>query len=494
MKFSRIICAVYSLLVLLANSNLVHAAQQPLEGWLNDTLLPFLEDRLARHPRLKGQPFEVVIAKDNKALGSMDGLTAYIRQKVVDRLQSVPGANLVWRPPIKLWRNRRNLLDLVCEMREKATIQVTIEVDDTFVTGELRIAVQSFDLQENTWVRGFKKVWIGKPTARQKQLLAKRIVDRNQLGSRALPFRSDQPDLMASYLAENLSCLLKQTGETTLKLSLLKPADRLPGFFQTTFQLLGHYLSRFREVEITQQDETANVILTAEVHAIDPKLFQISVLLRSLDKSIRIFGVGTEAYVYLDEITPIRQTPEQKPLISLFQLIAPRAQSHCRHDNPWQQGHINLTGTSRLPNNGCFAVRFKAAKTANLYLLAQTDDGQLTRLFPNSCNLLGLKLSLRGTEIRKHQSIHAPLLDNGKLGYFQLDKQTGSERIYAITVADPKLEAELNQRIRRAADLCVRSQHRSNDDVQRFRAELQALARKSQGNLEWQERSFGHTP
>ncbi len=298
---------VTALVFLSIHSAVFGADRKQLDPWLNDELLPFLEDRLGRHPRLKGQPFEVVGANQNSALGKMDGLTAEILRKIVDRLQSVPGANFVERSTIKPWSDRGKSVELACDPQGEATVQVTIEVDNSLDSGDVRVAVQAMDLVENNWVRGFKKIWIGQPTSREKRLMAKQIVDRKLLGSRALPFRGNQPDLLASFLAENLSCHLMRTGEPNLKIFLRNPTEKLPEFLRTTLGLLSHYLARFREVEITNKKHTANVILISNVHTIDSKLLQISLLLRSLDKSIRLPGVGTEAYVYVDSTAAFTQ-------------------------------------------------------------------------------------------------------------------------------------------------------------------------------------------
>jgi len=470
------------------------ADRKQLEPWLNDELLPFLEDRLSRHPRLKGQPFEVVGANQYRALGKMDGLTTYIRRKIVDRLQSIPGANFVQYSTIKPWGDRRKSMDSACGTQGKAVVRVTLEVDNSLGSGETRVAVQAIDLVENNWVRGFKKVWIGQPTAREKRLIAKQIVDQKLLGSRSLPFRSNQPDILASFLAENLSCLLKHTGESKLKIYLQKPAEKRPEFLWTAFRLLSHYLARFREVEITDQKRIANVILVSDVHAIDSKLLQVSVLLRSLDKSIRISGVGAEAYVHFDTTTVIVQGPTKKRLIASFKLITPWQRNPCKLRDPWEKGFISLTTVSRLPSNGCFAIRLKADATAKLYLIGQTDNAQLTLLFPDSCNILGLKHVLGGGEIRKYQSIHSPLWDNGKQGFFQLDQRPGIERIYAIAVTDPIIEVRLKQWIDRIGDLCSVQKNRRALHAQRLRAALADLGEESPGRMEWIERSFIHSP
>ena len=474
------------------HSIVIGANRKQLEPWLNDELLPFLEDRLGRHPRLKGQPFEVVGTNENNALGKMDGLTADIVRKIVDRLQSVPDANLVKHLPIKPWGDQGKSIYLACDSQAEATVQVIIEVDNSLGSGEVRVAVQAIDLVENNWVRGFKKIWTGQLTSREKRLMSKQIVDRKLLGSRALPFRSNQPDLLASFLAENLSCLLMRTGETNLKIFVRKPTENLPEFLQTAYGLLGHYLARFREIEITKNKHIANVKLTWNIYAIDLKLLQISLLLQSFDTLIRIPGVGTEAYIHSDSVTS--QLPTKQRLIASFNLITPRQRNPCQHHDPWIKGFTGLTEASRLPSKGCFALRLKAIDTAKLYLIGQTDDNQLTRLFPDSCDVLSLNHSLSRGAIRKNQSIHAPLWDNGKRGFFQLDQRPGIERIYAIAVSDPATEAKLKLRVGRIGELCSVQKYKRMRQSQGFRAELKVLSDESHGGMEWMERSFIHIP
>lgn len=461
-------------------------AQSPrLESWLNTELLPFLENRLGRHPRLRGQPFEVVAMKDGEPLAEMDGLTAYIRQRIIDHLQWVAGANLVERPA------PRRLSELACP-EEKATALVGIELSEPWGTEELYIAVQAIDLIENDWVPGFKKVWIGRPTAVEKERRAKRFIDQNRRGSRALPFRDDQPDLLARHLAQQLSCLLQESGVNRLKVFMPGAPDGFPPFLKTAFKLLDHYLGRFQEVEISKNQRQADVVLEANAYRIDPQLYQVAALLRPLDSTVPLYSPGIDAYVYL---ASAKESPDSRvPLIGLFQLIAPRSQIYCQYPNPWVDGKMVLTRTSRLPSGGCFALRFQAVRPASLYLVGQTDNGRLTRLFPDSCDFLGLQASLRNDKIGPGQQIHAPLFEDRRPGFFRLDGQVGVEWLYAIAVADSETEAKFLNRIRHTASLCNPQEEIERGSIQKFQTDLSALAKESGGRLDWQVRSFVHTP
>lgn len=469
-------------------------ANQPgLDDWLDTELLPFLEDRLGHHPRLKGQPFEIVAMKDNDPLGEMDGLTAYIRQRSIDKLQSVPGANLVFRPSVKPWSHHRQLYDVPCHVGDEASVRVGIEIGESWMTGKLRIAVQAIDLVENNWVRGFKKVWTGKPTAREKELVTRRFTDQHLLGSRALPFRDNQPDLLASYLAKNLSCLLQDRGETDLRVFRQGTPLGQPFYFKTSLELLDHYLAGFREVKATRNRQDANVVLTTKVLPVNKNLYQVWAGLQGRGEQVHVSDLDTQAYVYLDKARKRDVAHTQGSLIGAFQLIAPVDQGYCTHVDPWTDGEMILTQQTRLPNGGCFALRYQAAKPAILYLFGQTENGKVTQLLPDQCHALGLGLSLRQGKVWEDQRIHVPLFKNQKRGYFRLDSEPGVEWLYAVAVADTDTEAKLLKRVNHVETLCNPRRHGDRDSIQGFRATLTALAEASRGKLQWEARSFTHS-
>lgn len=476
----------------LAFPAILSADVRSVENWLDQDLLPFLENRLGRHPRLKGQAFELVVIKDLQPEGRIDGLTAHFRQRIIDHLDDVPGANLALKAPAKPWLFRQHLREIACELEQNAQIQVTIEIARALIPGEIRIVVRAIDLLEKEWVRGFKKVWTGKPSARERQLIDQQVLDQNLIGSRAHPFQNDQPDLLASYLAERLSCMLKQTGERSIKLLLPRQTLERSKFFHATFELLDHYLSRFQEVKIVSQSASADVMLSSKIVPIKSGLYQISVLLNSVDDSIRILGLGSEAYVQLSEFEIPNETKRKASLIKTFQLIAPLSSNDCTGLNAWKKGYVVLTKSSRLPSEGCFAIRFKAAETGKLYLLSQTDDGRLIRLFPDSCDKLDVNRILKRGIIRKDQLLHVPLFGRSSRGYFQLDHSAGVEKVYAIVVNDRAIESKLNRLIKKVGDLCQRPRRLVGDDSRSFKASLINLEKASRGGFEWMEQSFRH--
>ena len=487
---------LYWVIMLLACQSAISAPSESVNSWLDSELLPFLEDRLGRHPRLRGQPFELVAMKGNEILAETDGLTAYIRQRIIDRLQSVATVNRVLRPSIKPWRYPGKLSDLNCNETENATVQVGIEVDQLWQRNRLRVSVQAIDLVEKRWVRGFKKVWEGQPDTGEKEQLKRSWVDAHLLGTRALPFQNNQPDLLSSFLARNLSCLLQETGEAKLKVYTPNPPSELPAYFNTAFELLDHYLARFREVEITDDQRNADVVLTTKVHHINENLYQVWVGLQGKKTQIRLAGLNSEAYVAVQDV--VKAPPrlvEKKPLIGLFELIEPRSQSLCNQFDAWTEGESVLHSDSRLSGGGCFALRYQASDNATVYFFNQTEKGQLTQLFPNRCNALGLESSVREGRVQANQVIHAPLFHNGIPGYFQLDANPGVEWVYAIAVSTQEREKMFLERIGQSDSLCRNSSSNTDSSmsVKRLQAMLNALAKGSGGTLQWKALRFTHT-
>jgi len=483
------------------------AADHPdLETWLKADLLPYLENRMARHPRLKGEPFRVVAIRDGEIVADMDGLTAYIRQRVMDRLQSVAGAHLIQPVPVKPWPEVGSLDDVDCHLNNAIDTEVTIEITASKLTRNTRVVVQALDLAAHEWVRGFRNVWSGKLTPLEEQRLTQRYSDRSLAGSRALPFTDTQPDLLASDLAHRISCAIKGRSQTAVALSLLQP-DETPAYFRNITGLLNRYLDRFPEVQAEVAPDAADAVLRLNVQRIDPHLYQVWLDdTRDAGRRIRLPGLQTPVYVRLanpamqptlslhgSEHTgqPPSETAAQ-PLTAILQFIVPADQRRCRMADVWAGGkHVVGRGT-HLPSGGCFALRYQSNRPTTLYLFSLSPDGRLAQLLPNRCNALGL--GAEGARVKAGRLLHIPRLSNHRPGYFRLDNHAGIERIYAVAVADPVIEARLRTAAQalQPASLCRLDgrSHRNGNLV----AMLEGLTQDPPGSLVWQEHDFIHDP
>jgi len=470
------------------------AGSATLDDWLQDEALPYLANRLGRHPRLKGQRVQVIAVKNNRVSAEMDGLTAYIRQRIIDYLHADPDVNLA--QPLPDSPRQRHPADSyeICTDSGRAQTQVTLEVSRQNVAGGVRVSLRAIDLVENTWVPGFQKAWTGEPTALQRQQLKQHVIDTSLKGTRELPYKAGEPDLLAAHLARNVGCRLALTGHGNATLQRVTEATDESAFFRNTTVLLGRYLTEFTRLKVSTDDHPEQASMALRMLQVDGDLYQVWVAINWYDPQVFITGLDTPAYVRLDAATlenarlATRQFIEPV-LIASFQLIAPRDQAHCRLANPWAGGFRVVGRGAHLPSGGCFAIQYQAAIPGALYLFAQTEHGALTRLMPTSCNAL----NIAETEPGQGDLISAPRFRNGTAGYFQLDNHPGNEWIYAVAVTDAAIETRLAAQLSSSADLCGKTAPAS-PGVDTIRQRLNNLQQATPGKLEWRAMHFVHDP
>ena len=103
------------------------------------------------------------------------------------------------------WEHHRSGGRVACDTASSARYYVGIDV--THASGDsYRVSVRALDISTAAWVTGFAKSWQGRLTRRQQQALAERRADEYLRGLRVLPFAPGESDLLAAYVARNLSC------------------------------------------------------------------------------------------------------------------------------------------------------------------------------------------------------------------------------------------------------------------------------------------------
>ena len=294
-----------SLLVACAAGGGQSKAGSGLETWLEQDVYLHLLDQFDR-PRLKGQPFIIVAMEGDDTLAEIDELRAWVRDKLRDEFMQTPGIKLVWRPTVKPWRHPRSLDALPCTAAAGGEINVQIGIDAGIdsLSGDLKVSIVAFDLKTLSPVTGFSpQPYRGRPSQQERELLKVSKTDEYLRGLRPLPFEGNQGDLLASYLAQNLSCLLArlpQARQGRLRLYAPQPQGAIPPVFANTFNAIDNYLGQFREVTITDNPLDADVHLQSEILLVDRQqgLYQVWVDVKRTDDS-RLGGSQTEAYVRL---------------------------------------------------------------------------------------------------------------------------------------------------------------------------------------------------
>ena len=488
-----------------------------LDIWLDDALIPYLVQQLGQHPRFKGQPVLLVRMQGDNVEPRIYEFTDQFRQKIMDALLKQAGLDLSWRPAIRPWRHHRSLEEVSCGDFRRIHYYVGIDCGLTPVEGHLYVKVRALNLVEQKWVSGFGKSWQGVPTVAQRAALGRERPDDRLLGLRPLPFSDRQPDLLAAYLAHNLSCLMRQGEEDDPVIYVENVAVNSPKVFQTTLELVGKYLARFREVEITDDPTQANVTLVTEIHAIHQNLHQVWVAARHRQGGKYLPGAETEAYVLMDapKKTAVVGTRPQKPLaperplqqvrapslISSFGLLTPLNPAFCATDSPWIAGIRRVESREHLPSGDCLAVEISLSKAAHVFLVGRSADGELTELFPSECPAFR-KID---AQLRPGKLLRFPPLSNPGQGILELDDSAGMEKVYAIAITEQDLANQFANRLAAHRGLCrpakgfgglmpVGSPVSSDRWIQHWQKYLNHLSGSYPEMVEWREILFWHDP
>lgn len=492
--------------------------ERSLDIWLEKTLIPYLSQQLGHHPRFKGQRVLLVRMKGDNVQARIDDLTSQIREKIIDTLLKEPGLDLAWRPAIRPLNHHQSLEDVSCVDHRKIHYYIGIDSGLTKVERNLYVKVRSLNLAEKKWVSGFGRSWQGQSTLAQLAALNREHPDDYLRGLRPLPFSGRQPDILAAYLAHNLSCLLRQGEADDLVVYVENASAITPSFFQTTLDLVGKYLARFREVQVTDDPNQANVTVVTEIHCIHQNLYQVWVSARHRQGEKYLPGAETEAYVLVDSQKPapvISTRPGRPPepaiplqrakivpsLISSFDLLTPLNQAFCETDTPWINGERLLESHEHLPSGGCLALEMSLSAPAYVFLVGQNADGDLTHMFPSDCPALRKIDAL----LLPGKLFQFPPISDPEAGLLKLDESPGMERIYAIAITTPELANRFADRLGEIPGLCRPGRSFANsffagntwhphERVQRWQRYLNQLCARYPEVLQWREINFWHDP
>ena len=288
-----------------------HGSSSSLQDWVDIELAPYVAQQLGQHPRFKGEPVIIVRLDGDDIQPDIDGLTRSIRDQVMDSLLKTPGVHVPWQPQQQQAQHHRSLEQMQCGRLRDASYFIGIEIVRT-ANEQFRVAVRALDVQAGAWVSGFTHHWSGSLTASELRALQVRRTDESLRGLRVLPFSAGQPDLAATYLANNLSCLLRQRDVDDLRIKVeTRPSDTPQ--LRTLLGLIGNNLSRYREVQVTDSSRQANFVLRGETHMIQADLYQVWVILHPSDSGVHLAGMDTATYI---RIPPANSSPGKRRVAS----------------------------------------------------------------------------------------------------------------------------------------------------------------------------------
>jgi len=406
-----------------------------LQRWLDAELAPYLAEQLSEHPRFKGESVILVRLDGPDIQPDIDGLTRNLRDQLMDSLLADASVTLPWQPQQQPAQHHRRLDQLQCGRIRDANYYIGIEITRS-ATAQYRVSVRALDIRAGEWVSGFGKNWSGALTTSELRALQERRRDESLRGLRVLPFSSGHPDLAATYLANNLSCLLRQQDEEDLVIYVESLKSNQPRL-RTLLGLIGNNLSRYREVRVTDVKKEANFLLRGEAHKIQSDLYQVWVVLHPKHSGQHLSGMDTATYVRIQHAEN-RPAPRRlakpadngKPAIAAMELV----RRHSASDSCQQQA-----GAAR--SAGCPVLELTVEQAEQVFVFVHGTRDGISRLSSGTCT-----------------DNSAAFIDTAAQYRYEFPAERFSEpdwpTVYAIAVNDQKLARQFEDLLQTLPDAC----------------------------------------
>jgi len=476
-----------------------------LKTWTEQELSPYLVKELTQHPTFKNEPIILVDIKGEQVESKIDQLTASIRDQMFNTLLENKGVNLIWQASTQGLQHHQRLQDLQCDATQKARFYIGFDLK-AIPNNEYEFSVKALDPIEGRWVDGFGKTWQGRLSADEIKQLDIYQTDDILRGLRPLPFTEQQMDLLANYLAKNVSCLLQQS--TTDNIIIYAENNKRQGaFMENTLALIVHYLSRFNTVQVVSNPDIANISLRLQSHKIDQALHQMWLVIEDKQTHENVRGMDTVAYVNLSpeaflventqsiQLKPILANPVlSKPLpviqkspqiataissapIRLFNtldVIIPQGKAFCYTTTPWIMGDNVILQNEAIPY--CFGLKMQVNQEATVFLINENSQQHFIRLTPeNGSNTFILSAN--------------QLLRYPKKELFELEAHVRAEKIHVIAVNNPQVAAALEKLIKHIPICCDTTEVMINND---WKQALATLQQQHNDKIDWQILSLQH--
>jgi len=286
--------------------------EKDLDRWVERDLIPYVRQQLVVHPRFRNETVMFVVLEDNAPASSSNELALSLRDRLLTAAVNTSGVAVGWQQGRSSQTLDPRLDDcLNDDVHYFVGLELTQKLDSSY-----QVRVRALDLEDRNWVTGFGKDWQGRLNTIQRQAMRQQRVDETFLGARDVPFNVAQTDLLASSLAHQLSCTLKQQLEDEYVVSNAsgEPAgDGLDG----TLELIGNNLARRQALTLTDDAAKANAVIKGKAHHIDGTLYQYWLTVTPDAGNDALTALSASAYVVLPYAAPntpvVKIAPANQP-------------------------------------------------------------------------------------------------------------------------------------------------------------------------------------
>jgi len=298
------------LTVLLAQSipTTAESREKDLDRWLDRELVPYVKQQLMVHPRFKNETIMFVVLEDNAPASTSNELALSLRDRLLEAAIDSAGVSIGWQQG----RSGASLESRPDDcLHDNVHYYVGLELSQN-LDSRYSVTVRALDLEDRTWVTGFGKQWSGRLSTIQRQAMRQESVDVTFLGARDVPFTLEQTDLLASHLAHQLSCTLKQQLEDEYVVSRnasVPVGDGLDG----TVELIGNNLANRHALKLTSDSDKTNAVLSGKAHQIDEVLHQYWLTVTPDSDNDDLAALSVSAYIVLPFVEPALVVANRSP-------------------------------------------------------------------------------------------------------------------------------------------------------------------------------------
>ena len=242
--------------------------QTKLDQWLHEIAIPSIIENLKQNSYMKNRPFIIVKADGDNVDYMIDDLTKENRNTITSSLLGENGIQLVRRQPVRQIYQPYEVAELPCDNSREFKMLITIDIKQSRGNTAL-INIRAIDVETSNWISGFSLHTTLVLTDAHRNSLSKLNPDEHLRGLEFLPFKWSQRDVLSSYLAQNLSCLLRNEADSGIKVYVNEQSLSKP--FTVLLELLKHDLSLCHEIKIIDNHEDAELIIEAKTFDIGGK-------------------------------------------------------------------------------------------------------------------------------------------------------------------------------------------------------------------------------
>lgn len=469
----RRLTVLLTLLVAQAIPTTAQSRDKGLDSWLDHDLIPYVRQQLLSHPRFKNETVMIVIMRDNSPAPNSNALALSLRDRLLAAAVDTAGVSIGWQQG----RNGIQLASRPNDCTRDAVhyyigLELTQELDSRY-----SVSVRALDLENLNWVTGFGKHWQGRLSTIQRQAMRQHRGDETFLGTRDVPFTLQQTDLLAAYLAHELSCALRKQVSSDYVV-VVNDGNPAQAGLAGAIELIGNNLANKNALALTSDASKTNAVLTGKAHRIDGVLFQYWLTVTPQDNVDDLAALSASAYIVLPDADHVALQRERPTTVSIpnagedafigpLQIAAPISGSDCR--------------------SPCSLLRTRARVNSIVFFLQHQVSHGLVRLSGNECRTRTAARIARGGEalifpIAKTSTANR---DWSEIYDWQLAPEL--DTYYAVVVTD----AEVARRVANLFDnlplRCSSSMRPGldGDALREWLSEFAVLAARASQHMDW---------